>query len=98
MSAWDNLLLTGVKFPSGKENRSSTPALHLGIWEVYSKRPYVSEDSRAQAPGVIAAIDKFLYLIGELIAPKLNNLLKSQYPVQYDRQIRFVLDYDQVIF
>lgn len=67
-----------------------TAALHLGIWELYKKRPIVTADTRNQTEDVIIAMDNFLYLIGELIAPKLKNLLKTKYPQQYERQMRCV--------
>lgn len=90
MNAWDTLLHSGVRFPPADENRSATPALHLGIWELYKKRPIVTGDTRIQTDDAIIAIDNFLYLIGELIAPKIKNLLKTKYPHQYERQMRCV--------
>ncbi len=90
IAAWDNLLQAGIRFPKPHLSRSSTPALHLGIWEAYSKQPFVTSDSRAQSSDVIVAMDKFLYLIRQLIAPKLLNLLKRDYPQQYERQMRCV--------
>jgi hypothetical protein len=88
LNAWDDLLHAGIRFPHADEHRSTTPALHLGIWETYRKHPIVTAATTHQSVEAIAAMDRFLYLIGHLVAPKLKNLLKTNYPNQYERQMR----------
>ncbi|KAF9474886.1 hypothetical protein BDN70DRAFT_898616 [Pholiota conissans] len=85
--AWDKLLASGVKFPKVDPNRSTTPALHLGIWEIFSSKPFISANSR-QTPEVNKSIDIFLGLVGKLLAPKIGALLKEHCPDQYARQIQ----------
>jgi hypothetical protein len=89
LDAWDTLHLLKVRYPKPEPQRSKSPALHLGVWETYSMLPFVTADSRAQAPDVISAMDHFLSLVGQLIAPKIKNLLQQYFPAQYSRQQRY---------
>jgi len=84
--AWDNLNATDVRFPPPDPNRSKTPALHLGVWELYSSQPHITGDTRKQSSAAIVAMDKLLCLIGKSIGPKLSNILKSHYPILFHRQ------------
>jgi hypothetical protein len=88
--AWDCLLEKGVQFPESDANRSSSPALHLGVWEVYRSTPCISTNSR-QPEEVIIAMDIFLNLIKKYIAPKISNLLQTHCPIQYARQMQYAL-------
>jgi len=87
--AWDSLNSLKVQYPKVEPQRSkASPALHLGVWETYRLLPIVTANSRHQSPDVIVAMDKFLSLVGELITPKLGNLLERYFPRQYLRQER----------
>lgn len=69
-------------------NRSTTSALHLGIWETYAAHPRVSRDTIDQTPQVLEVIAKILTILQEDVAPKLGALLKEHYPAQWERQMR----------
>jgi hypothetical protein len=88
--AWDCLLNKGVQFPESDVNRFSSPALHLGVWEVYRSTPCISTDSR-QPEEVIIAMDIFLNLIKKYIAPEISNLLQTHCPIQYAHQMQYTL-------
>ncbi|KAF8160296.1 hypothetical protein BJ912DRAFT_1026541 [Pholiota molesta] len=85
--AWDCLLNKGVQFPESDVNRSSSPALHLGVWEVYRSTPCISTNS-PQPEEVIIAMDIFLNLIKKYVAPEISNLLQTHCPIQYARQMQ----------
>ena len=91
LNAWDNMQSLDIRFPPPDLTRSKTPALHLGVWELYRNEPYVTGDSLNQPPDVVQAIDKFLYIIGDRIAPKLTSLLRKFCPKQYELQTRYIL-------
>ncbi len=88
LRAWEELSQLDVQFPKADKTRSATPALHLGIWQLYNADPYITGDSRHQSEEVIVAMDKFPRIIQEYIAPKVKKLLKQYYPQQYNRQMR----------
>ena len=92
LDAWDTLHSLDVVYPKPEPQCSQkSPALHLGIWETYRLSPIITAESQNQAPKVILAMDLFLTLIGQLIAPKLQNFLKNYFPRQYFHQQRCVL-------
>ena len=88
VAAWKDLMKLDVKFPKPKRdsNRSKTPSLHLGVWELYSALPRITEDSLDQNDAVILAMDKFLRIVGS-IAPKISNILQCYYPQQFNCQL-----------
>ena len=90
VAAWQNLMKLDVQFPKPDPSRSKTPALHLGIWELYSANPRVTEDSRNQSNQVIKAMDRFLRILNASISPKIFNILQSHYRLQLDRQLLWV--------
>jgi hypothetical protein len=89
VAAWKELVKLDVRFPKAESNRSKTPALHLGIWELYASQPRITGDSR-QSNDVTTAMDKFLRIVHHLIAPKIFNILQSHYPKQFDRHLSWV--------
>lgn len=90
LDAWDALHFLNVKYPKPEPQRSkASPALHLGVWETYRMLPIVTSNSRDQPREVISAMDDFLSLVGQLIAPKIRNLLRQYFPAQYSRQQRY---------
>ncbi|KAJ7504608.1 hypothetical protein B0H11DRAFT_2221335 [Mycena galericulata] len=46
LASWDKAIAFGLRFPKTEAQRSSTPALHLGVWNLYSNTPYITADSR----------------------------------------------------
>jgi hypothetical protein len=44
--SWDRVVACGLRFPNPEVQRSSTPAVHLGVWNLYSQKPYITADSR----------------------------------------------------
>ncbi|KAJ7710308.1 hypothetical protein B0H14DRAFT_2646063 [Mycena olivaceomarginata] len=58
---WDRVIACGLQFPKPEKQRSSTPAVHLGVWNLYSMKPYVTADSRQKiAPARRTASAKLL--------------------------------------
>ncbi|KAG1720981.1 uncharacterized protein EDB91DRAFT_1256737 [Suillus paluster] len=90
VKAWDALQFVGVKHHAGSReaNRSSTLALHLGVWEVQQSFPKVTRDTRLQTPEALSAIDRLLLAVGTHVAPKILALLQRYAPKQLDRQLR----------
>jgi len=62
VTAWKELVKLDVCFSKAEANRSKTPALHLGTWELYAGKPHITGDSW-QKDDVNAAMDKFLSII-----------------------------------
>lgn len=85
---WDQMLQNNIKFPHSDQNRSATPALHLGVWELCDKTPRLTADTRTQSKTVQDIIDRFLDTIRVEIAPKILTLLKEYCPEQYKRQLQ----------
>jgi hypothetical protein len=46
LHSWDRAIAAGLRFPKPEVQRSSTPALHLGVWNLYSSKPFITADSR----------------------------------------------------
>jgi hypothetical protein len=70
------------------ETCSKTPAYHWGIWEASSHWPFITQESREQAPEAIAAIDRLLELVGRLMVPKIIKMTKTYLPDQWKAQER----------
>ncbi|KAJ7049093.1 hypothetical protein C8F01DRAFT_1355555 [Mycena amicta] len=73
-------------------NRSSTPALHLGIWQQYSDHPCIAHDglqlvSNEREKEAVAElrtrIREFMNLLKRHIIPKVNDLLRREFPLMY---------------
>ncbi|KAG2045680.1 hypothetical protein BDR06DRAFT_965608 [Suillus hirtellus] len=88
LKAWKGLKWVGFKHHAREENRSSSPGLHLGVWEVQQSFPKVTRDTRLQSPKTIQAIDRLFVVIGIHVVPKILALLKRYAPKQLDRQLR----------
>lgn len=92
VAGWDRLLAAGVNFPNPDKNRSSTPALHLGIWEIYLNLPKVTIDTRKQNEAVLEAMDHLFALLKRHVVWKVKNLMRRFYPWQLERCQRYVFD------
>ena len=46
LASWDRVIAVGLRFPKATTQRSSTPAVHLGVWSLYSTTPCITADSR----------------------------------------------------
>ena len=57
-----------------KDQRSSTPAYHLGIWEVTQPKPLITQETCRQSQHATNAIRRFLRAVQKHIAPKLSAL------------------------
>ena len=86
--AWDLLLATPVVFPPPEKNRSATPALHLGVWELSQSRPYVTADTCQKSLSANRAIDFLLSCIGIHVAPKITQAFRAFCPAQHARLMR----------
>lgn len=86
LAAWKELVKLDIRYPKVEANRSKTPALHLGIWELYAAEPRITGDSW-QTGDVTSVMDKFLHIIHHSIAPKIFNILRSHYPRQFERHL-----------
>jgi hypothetical protein len=82
------------------ESRSTTPALHLGIWEPSSLLPLVSQDShqrkcsnRKMRAQLVRRIDRFLLLVKDTIVRELSSRLLRMDPEVYERGLRCILPY-----
>lgn len=91
LNAWDALKAAGVKFPKPDKSRSTTPALHMGIWQRYTTIPYISLDTHDQTPSALAKMDDFLSLIKKYIAPRILDFLKDEFPETYKWNQKYFL-------
>ena len=68
---WDRMKAEGLELTghSKGDNRSSTPALHCGVWHLSSKNPMVTSDTCKQNPRVEALLKEFMDLIKTHVAP-----------------------------
>ncbi|KAJ7431717.1 hypothetical protein B0H11DRAFT_2210088 [Mycena galericulata] len=75
LASWDKAIAFGLRFPKTEAQRSSTPALHLGI--VPRKRTFSSiQLARLKEKQVTARLDEFLGIIKNGVVPKLKNLVE----------------------
>jgi hypothetical protein len=63
-------------------NRSTTPALHIGVWELYSSVPRISNDTRKQDSATFALIRKFCDVVKTYIVPELQGYINRYMPEQ----------------
>ena len=77
-----------VYFAKKADPRSSTLALHLGVWQFTSARAKVTRESREQASHTIKAMDELLQFIKINIIPKINNRLAYDFPEQWKRALK----------
>lgn len=94
LAAAKNLFnLEDLAYPCTKrhESRSTTPALHVGIWQPQNNPVCVSQDSHKQTPAILAQLDTLLGLIKLHILPKLETLLEQTSPRLAERGQRCVI-------
>jgi hypothetical protein len=94
---WDHLNTLDVQYPDADHRRSSQPALHLGIWELFKAQPIVTADSRqmrqknlTKRAEIVEAIDALLGLIKMAVVPILERLMARYVPGQQRVQERCV--------
>ena len=73
--AWSTLNTFHLSSSETRLSRSCSQQAHVGVWEQYSSFPMVTLDSKSQTPEACAALDRFLMVIGQLVVPRLMNLL-----------------------
>lgn len=86
LNAWDNLTNLDIKHRGKNDkNRSSTQAYHFGIWQLYRSGDNLGPtgDSINQKPEVMKALDRFLFHIGDYLAPKLGGFLENYCRTQF---------------
>lgn len=89
--AWLDLQSLNPKHHIAREmSRSTTPALHVGIWEMSSATPYVTRETVKQTEEVIIALDRLLLLVKSLMVPKILSLTRRFIPNQFSRNQRHV--------
>ncbi|KAJ7638944.1 hypothetical protein FB45DRAFT_904332 [Roridomyces roridus] len=86
---WDRLCLAGVQFPAAEVQRSSTPALHLGLWALSSSSPHYTADTLqkqicdpVKRGKVIGKMDKLGALVKKEVIPHLIRLMAEYAPEQ----------------
>jgi hypothetical protein len=94
---WDHLNALDIRYPDADHRRSGQPALHLGVWELYSARPIISADSRqtrqsnpSKRAAVVEALDALLGLIKTAVVPILERIMQWYVPGQQRVQERYV--------
>lgn len=91
VALWLRMNALGVKFPAAKrDNRSSTPALHTGVWHLSSPNPMVSVDTRQEDPVVRELLEEFLSIVRVRIAPTIRRLIALYCPKLLEKQDRCV--------
>ncbi|KAJ7199378.1 hypothetical protein GGX14DRAFT_373164, partial [Mycena pura] len=75
LTSWDRVIAIGLRFPKATTQRSSTPAVHLGVWSLFSTTPYITADSRQKVKQVTTQLDAFLGIIKKNVVPKLESLV-----------------------
>ncbi|KAJ7263254.1 hypothetical protein B0H12DRAFT_298331 [Mycena haematopus] len=88
LEAWDRVQALKPVYGLRESQRSSSPALHLGVWERYTKEPIVTGDSRqADAPcdrrqELVEALHDLCGVIKQFVIPRLRAILEWYYPGQ----------------
>lgn len=85
LNKWDELKqLGGPKYTahSKNDNRSSTPALHCGVWNLSSDRPFVTADTRQKDahPATRACLEELCELIKTHVAPRIKRMIQIHSP------------------
>ncbi|KAI0312509.1 hypothetical protein OF83DRAFT_1086969 [Amylostereum chailletii] len=73
-----NSVFFGAKY----KGRFKTPALHLGVWQIYMSRLMITRESRDQAPEVIEKMDTFISAVKRFVVPKILSFLTQYLPEQ----------------
>ncbi|KAF9017876.1 hypothetical protein BDZ89DRAFT_960702, partial [Hymenopellis radicata] len=87
LERFDGIMATKPKIAHKRDARSSTSALHIGIWECTARTPRLTADTRNQEPITIAAIDEFLAYFGAEVSHKIDNRLRFEFPEMYARAL-----------
>jgi hypothetical protein len=86
---WDKYMATNPKpARTAKENRSSTPSYHFGVWRRYSKVLHIAADSRSKHWYKWVKSDNFLRRLREYVARKIASLLAVYEPQFWQKQKR----------
>ncbi|KAJ6541264.1 hypothetical protein B0H10DRAFT_1970821 [Mycena sp. CBHHK59/15] len=86
IQAWDKVQALQPAYDHGESQRSSSPALHLGVWEHYGTRPIITGDSRQiRAPtkrreALVDALHELCSVIKQFIVPKLRAIVDWYLP------------------
>ncbi|TFK35694.1 hypothetical protein BDQ12DRAFT_634882 [Crucibulum laeve] len=88
LRCWEEVKKSPIKWSQPHSNQSSTPGLHLNIWNMYSLIPHVTPNTLQQDAQAKVAIQKFLEAINVHVAPMINRLLKFYFPEVSARQQR----------
>lgn len=67
-------------------NRSSTSALHYGLWSHYQRHPYITKASRPKDLETERLINELLDILNTVFSKKINNFLKLHEPEMYTRR------------
>ncbi|KAJ3543286.1 hypothetical protein NMY22_g3198 [Coprinellus aureogranulatus] len=88
LNLWDRIVAAGLKFPKHKnaDNRSSTPAVHFGIWHHSSPVPMVTSDTRNQNPVVLSLLKELMTIIKTDIAPIIKSAIETYSPAVWPTQ------------
>ncbi|KAJ7577435.1 hypothetical protein C8J56DRAFT_745475, partial [Mycena floridula] len=76
---------------AGEEQRSSVPATHVGVWEMYRKKrrgPTVTGESRDPKAETREALDAFLTFLNATLFRKVNSILEQDLPELWERGLR----------
>ncbi|KAJ7105050.1 hypothetical protein C8R43DRAFT_963721 [Mycena crocata] len=88
LALFDEMAATAIKYPAADHRRSDTPALHFGVWGLFSGKPHITADSiqvrvrEKDRPTVIAAIDALLAEVKKSFIPVAERLMHRHAPEQ----------------
>jgi hypothetical protein len=86
LQAWDHVMALQPVYGHGESKRSSSPALHLGVWQRYTKTPIITGDSRqigapcSTRKELVAALHDLCGIIKHLVMPKLRGIIEWYLP------------------
>lgn len=94
LDKWEELQkLGGLTYSThGKgDNRSSTPAVHCGIWHLSANRPLVTTDTRQEKskPEVRKCLEELCELIKIHVAPHIKRMTQIHAPNVWPKQERY---------
>lgn len=75
-----------VCYEKKNDNRSSTPALHLGIWKIYRSQVTLTKATVDQTAETIERMDVLFRCLQTYIVPKLVRILETYFPEQWEEQ------------